>query len=74
MRLWKKEMEDFKDHAAHVKYHKKQMVDLFEMQKKDLGMVIARWDFAENYVHESAAMLSSEHFGKEQSQLLIVSY
>ena len=74
MALWKEEMSKFKEHSAHVKYHKEQMKILFELQKKKLDMVIARWDFAENYVHESGSMVSTEHYGKEQSQLLIVSY
>ena len=74
MKLWKEEMEKFKEHSKHVKYHKEQMKILFESQKKSANMVIARWDFAENYVHESGSMVSTEHYGKEQSQLLIVSY
>jgi hypothetical protein len=74
MKLWKEEMEKFKDHSEHVKYHKLQVKQLFDDQKKDKNMVIARWDFAENYVHESGSMVSTEHYGKEQSQLLIVSY
>jgi hypothetical protein len=74
MALWKEEMAKFRDHSTHVKYHKEQMKTLFELQKKKSKMVIARWDFAENYVHESGSMVSTEHYGKEQSQLLIVSY
>jgi hypothetical protein len=30
-----------------------------------------RWDFAQNYIHERAEMVQSEHFGKEQTQMLI---
>lgn len=71
MTIWKSEMEVFKIHSDHCKYHKKKIEELHELMKKDKKMVIARWDFAENYVHESASMVSSEHYGKEQSQLLI---
>jgi hypothetical protein len=74
MQFWKQEMEGFKDHSDHVKYHKEQMKILFKQHEKELGKVICRWDFAENFVHENGCMVSSEHYGKEQSQLLIVSY
>jgi hypothetical protein len=74
LKLWKLEMIQFKLHSDHCKYHKQQMENLFEIQKHHTDMVIARWDFAENYVHQNASMVSTEHYGKEQSQLLIVSY
>jgi hypothetical protein len=72
--LWSLEMDNFKEHSKHVKYHKNQMEQLFSLQKKELKTVICRWDFAENYVHESGSMVSTKHYGKEQSQLLIVSF
>jgi hypothetical protein len=74
MKTWRTSMDEFKPHAEHCKYHKIQMKELFELMESDPTIVIARWDFAENYVHESGAMVSTEHYGKEQSQLLIVSY
>jgi hypothetical protein len=72
--LWSLEMDNFKEHSKHVKYHKNQMEMLFSLQKKELKIVICRWNFAENYVHESGSMVSTEHYGKKQSQLLIVSF
>jgi hypothetical protein len=71
---WRSLMDEFKPHADHLKHHKVQIKELFELMESDPTIVIARWDFAENYVHESGAMVSSQHYGKEQSQLLIVSY
>jgi hypothetical protein len=74
MNLWKSEMDTFRPHAEHHKYHKKRMEELFKFFENNKSTVIARWDFAENYVHESGAMVSTQHFAKQQSQLLIVSY
>ena len=74
MQSWRTQMDEFKPHADHVKYHKEQMEQLFTLMESDQSMVIARWDFAENYLHESGNMVSTQHYAKEQSQLLIVSY
>lgn len=74
MKLWKEEMKNFKEHSDHVKYHKEELKRLFEIHNSNKNDVICRWDFAENYVHDSASMVSSMHYGKEQSQMLIVSY
>jgi hypothetical protein len=67
-------MENFKQHSIHVKYHKNQISQLFDNQKKQMDAIICQWDFAENYVHEKTSIVSVEHYGKEQNQLLIVSF
>jgi hypothetical protein len=74
MHSWQSLMDEFKPHADHLKHHKEQVADLFRMMESDPGIAITRWDFAENYVHESGAMVSTQHYGKEQSQLLIATY
>lgn len=59
-------------YAAHV-----QQVNWFKTQFRRLKLqlqtnaIIIRWDYVENYVHEQNYSVSSQHFGKKQSTLLV---
>lgn len=63
------EVQTFAAHIHEVKWFKCQFGKLkTELQ---FNAIIIRWDYIENYVHDKNYSISSQHFGKKQSTLLV---